>query len=199
LQYSSSDLFNAAIAAQNAGDAKSASQFSNLAQLAASLEQQAAKAASAGSGNGLNVTKVTAQQYGLAQSGAQALQKLGGVLQQDPNVLNRSATPGRSLPVVGGYITNAAGVGDFDAIGYNIADTILRLRTGAQANESEVRKLQSQIMPRAGDSQQTVQTKLQQIQSIFSNVLDLAQGPNTSSGLPDQLMELFAGQSQNGY
>lgn len=132
--------------------------------------------------NGLNVTKVTAQQYGLAQAGSQALQQLGQLIQEDPNVVTRTATPGRNLPVVGGFVTNAAGVGDYDAIGYNIADSILRLRTGATANESEVKKLQAQIMPRAGDSPETIATKMQQIQSIFGNVLDLA---GSQSGTSD--------------
>lgn len=194
---SSAELFDAAMKALMAGDVKSANTLEGFAKTAMDFEEtqsKIAKNSGAGGGNGLNVTKVTAQQYGLAQSGNQALQQLAGVLQNDPSVLNRSATPGRSLPGVGGFISRAAGTGDFDAIGYNIADTILRLRTGAQANESEVRKLQSQIMPRAGDSTQTVNTKMNQISSIFGNVLQLAQQPS-SGGLEDELSQMFAGQT----
>jgi hypothetical protein len=161
-------------------------------------EAAAAKAKTAASGEGgLNITKTTAQQYGLAQSGASAVTKLKTLLQDDSGVLNRSATPGRTLPIVGGFVSNAAKTGDFDAIGYNIADTILRLRTGATANESEVKKLQSQIMPRAGDSPQTIQTKLTQIDEIFSNVINLAKKPSTGTDLSD-ISQLF-NQPQGDY
>lgn len=138
-------------------------------------EEQKAGAGAAGAG--ANITKVTAQQYGLAQAGSQALQQLAGLLQSDPKVLGRTATPGRGLPIVGGYISNAAGTGEYDAIGYNIADSLLRLRTGAAANKSEVEKLQSQLMPRAGDSQATIQRKLAQLQAAFDGVLVNAGNP----------------------
>lgn len=193
---SAQDLTQAAIEATMAGDFKTADQYAQLAELVSSQAVAAQKAS--GGGNGLNVTKVTAQQYGLAQNGAQALQQLAGLLQNDPNVLSRSATPGRSLPGVGGFVSRAAGTGDFDAIGYNIADTILRLRTGATANEGEVRKLQAQIMPRAGDSHQTVTTKLNQINSIFGNVLTLA-NQQPSYGEEDQIRELFGNYQGNAY
>lgn len=199
LQYSSTELFNAALEAQMAGDPKTAKVLQSFAMDAMAMEKEAAKAGGKG-GNGLNVTKVTAQQYGLAQSGSEALQNLSQLLQTDPSVVSRSATPGRSLPIAGGFISNAAGTGDFDAIGYNIADTILRLRTGATANESEVRKLQSQIMPRAGDSPQTIQTKMKQIDSIFRNVLDLASQSSAGGSFEDEMMQmLMSGQSQYAY
>lgn len=143
---------------------------------------------------GANITKVTAQQYGLAQTGLQSLQQLSGLLQSDPSVLNRSATPGRQLPIAGGYISRAAGTGEFDAYGYNIADTLLRLRTGAQANESEIRNLQSQIMPRAGDSPTTVRTKLAQLEQAFNGVLSLAgAGGATEPGYEETPQYLMGG------
>lgn len=134
-----------------------------------------------GAGGGANTTKITGQQYALAQRGASSLQQLNELLQQDPGVLNRSATPGRKLPIVGGFISNAAGTGDFDAIGYNIASSLLRIETGAQANESEIRNLQSQLMPRAGDSPQTVQRKMEQLNLAFSNILSMANNGGASS------------------
>lgn len=148
----------------------------------------ASKRLQATSGGAPNITKVTAQQYGLAQSGASALQQLGQMISSNPGVINKTATPGRGLPGIGGFISNAAGTGEYDAIGYNIADSLLRLRTGAQANESEVKKLQTQIMPRAGDSPETIQTKLAQINQIFSSVLQTAGGSGGSS-LEDALMQ----------
>lgn len=191
--YSSKDLFQAAIQAYQAGDAKSSDQLLQLAQYAQKSEADTAKSSG---GGGPNITKVTAQQYGLAKSGSGALQQLSQMIQGDPNVITRTATPGRGLPIVGGFVSNAAHTGSYDAVGYNIADTILRLRTGAQANESEVKKLQTQIMPRAGDSQQTIQTKLAQINEIFSGVLTTAQNPGATDPF-EQLMSQM--QPQGAY
>lgn len=201
LPYSSNDLFNAAITAYQAGDAKASDQFLQLAQFAQSQEaalEKSQKSAQAGATGLGNVTKVTAQQYGLAQSGSQALNQLKEMITTDPNVVTRTATPGRGLPVVGGFVSNATGTGSYDAIGYNIADSILRLRTGAQANESEVKKLQTQIMPRAGDSQATIATKIKQIEQIFGGVLDLAGAPSSETSFSD-FTNLFGQSSQTAF
>lgn len=139
-------------------------------------------------GGGPNVTKVTAQQYSLAQRGQQSLQQMAQLLQDNPSVLNRTATPGRKLPIVGGFISNAAGTGDFDAIGYNIASSLLRIETGAQANESEIKNLQSQMIPRAGDSEETVARKMQQLNQAFSVITNAANN-NYSSDLSSLIQQ----------
>lgn len=125
---------------------------------------------------GPNITKVTGQQYVLANRGANAVQQLAQLINSDPNVVNRLATPGRKLPIVGGSISKAAGTGDYDAISYNVANALLRLETGAQANPEEIKNLQTQLMPRAGDSAETIQIKLQQLQEAFSAFLNTANG-----------------------
>lgn len=157
-------------------DPKNASDYMKYYDFISGAEADQKEAAG---GGGPNTTKTTAQQYGLAESGYGALQQLAGLIQENPGIVNKTATPGRKLPIIGGVISNQAGTGEYDAIGYNIADSILRLRTGAQANESEVKNLQTQIMPRAGDSQQTVQRKLQQIQQIFQSTLSRANGTSS--------------------
>lgn len=129
-----------------------------------------------------NVGVVSAKDLSNAQLGLQSAAQLEQMIMSDPGIVGRTATPGRQLPIVGGYVSRAAGVSDYDALGYNIADTILRIRTGAQANESEIRNLQSQLMPRAGDSNETVQFKLQQIYNSLQPIVDMAQG---GSGQPD--------------
>jgi len=203
LQYSSTQLLNAAIQAGLAGDSKTSDQYIQLAGLANEMEQQAVKASGKVGSGGLNVSKVTSQQLGLAQVGLSSLQQLKGLIQDDPNAVARSAVPGGSLPVVGGYIRNAAGVGPYDALGYNIADTLIRLRTGAQANESEIRGYANKIMPRAGDSSETVALKLQQLEDSFNTIVNLAYNSGAQSDFPDQLAEMFGGggsyQSQYGY
>lgn len=194
--YDSPDQLNealsiAALQALQAGDKEGLNNILQTASLMQSiqkmkLDQQAATAP------GNNVTKVTAQQMGLAQNGANALQDLAAMIQNDPGVITRTATPGRGLPVVGGYVANAAGVADYDAIGYNIADAILRLRTGAQANASEIKNLQTKLMPRAGDSEDVINTKLGQINDIFGNVLQMGQQSGTGNDLSALLQQAQA-------
>lgn len=138
------------------------------------------------------VGKVTAQQFGLAQSGMQSLMNLANLIQQNPSVISRTATPGRKLPIVGGYISQAAGVGEYDALAFNVADALLRLRTGAQANESEIRNVQSQLMPRAGDSQATIQRKLNTLYDVFNAIVAQA-GQQGGITLEDILMQQSAG------
>lgn len=150
-----------------------------------------------GAASGDNVGVVSSQSYGNAQSGYTALQELSSLLQSDPNVLERTRVPGRGIDVlgIGGTIANAAGTGEYDALAYNIADKYLRLTTGAQANESEVRNVMSKIMPRAGDSQSTVQTKLNNLANFFGTTLQQAGTMNSQQGNPD-LASLIA---QGGY
>lgn len=156
----------------------------DAAKLILSAFDSFSKAAASASGSaGPNVTKVTAQQYGLAQTGMTSLQQLNDLLQKDPSALTRSSIPGRGLPIVGGYIGRATNTTNLDTIGYNIADSILRLRTGATANSDEVKKLQNQLIPRAGNSPEEVATKLKTIQNIFSTTLNQANGSNSGTDL----------------
>ena len=152
---------------------------------------QAERKGTAGTGQGgPDITKVTAQQYSLAQRGAQALTQMQELLQRDPGVLARTAAPGRKLPIVGGFISNAAKTGDFDAIGYNIASSLLRIETGAQANESEIKNLQAQMIPRAGDSPETVARKMQQLNQAFAVILDTANGGGQAQYQPTDYGQL---------
>jgi hypothetical protein len=195
-----SQYLQAAMQALAAGDTKSYTTLMGIAGDLQGYQKNAAALAPAGGGGGPGgITKVTAQQYGLAQSGMASLQQLAGMLQSDPGMLSKTAIPGGSLPVVGGFITNAKGTGSYDTLGYNIADAILRLRTGATANASEVKNLQTQIMPRAGDSPQTIQTKLATIQNIFGGVTSLAGSSNTTDPLADLFSQTQGGALQSAY
>lgn len=164
-------LQNALMDAQR--DPKNASQY--LAFAKAFQDQQTASQKS----NGLNVTKITAQNYGLAKAGSRSLQQLASLIQSDPSVVTKSATPGGNLPIVGGYIRNAAGVGEYDALAFNTIDALLRARTGAAAPESEIRRYVNKLIPRAGDSPSTIQTKLRELQASFDETLALAEGQGT--------------------
>lgn len=141
--------------------------------------------------SGLNVTKPTSEKYSNAQSGLNSLNQYEQLLQQDPSLLTKSATPGRSLPIVGGYISNATGTGTSDALAYDMMDNLLRIRTGAQANPAEIKQYVTKMLPRAGDSEQTVQRKLSIFRNTFGEIMNLAgaQGAqDQNSALQDAIL-----------
>lgn len=144
---------------------------------------------------GLNVGKVSSQNYSNAQSGYSALQALSDLYQSDPGVITRSGTPGRTLPLVGGYIANKSGTTRMDALAANVADKYIRLTTGATANADEIKNMKTQMLPRPGDTPQQAQYKLRQFASLFQSILGQAQGQD-SGGLDDALMQL---QNQGAY
>ncbi len=158
-QVSKSDyLANAAMNAVQVGDIDTAKKLMALAESYSGLEQTSAKSTGS-SRHG----KPTAQQYAFAKSGVSTLTQLADYIQSNPDIVNKSALPGGDIPIIGGFVRGAGGLDQYDAYAYNLADTILRLKTGAQANESEIRLYQQQIMPRPGDRPSTIQSKLQQI------------------------------------
>ncbi len=127
-----------------------------------------------GGTNGLNVTKPTSEKFANAQSGARSVQNLQQMLTQDPSLLTKSAVPGRTLPVVGGYLAGALGTSQYDSEAYNMMDNLLRIRTGAQANPAEIKQYMTKMLPRAGDSQAAVNQKLKVFEQTFGDILQLA-------------------------
>jgi hypothetical protein len=111
--------------------------------------------------------KPTSQQVGVAQSGEQSLQNLQSMITQNPNVVNKSAVPGSGLPIVGGFLNNLLGTGQYKAAANNTMDALARMRTGAAMSKSEEKFYQS-LLPQAGDSQETIQAKLQQLSQAFA-------------------------------
>lgn len=132
------------------------------------------------------VGKTSAATYGLAQQGMNALGQLNQLILKDPNVISRSATPGRGLPIVGGIITNKAGTGQYDTLGFAAVSSLLRAQSGAAVPDSEVRAYMRNYLPRAGDSPQTVQQKLQTLNFDFQSVLQGGNQSNLSSAIGGQ-------------
>lgn len=119
--------------------------------------------------------KPTAQNYANALSGLSSIQQLRGLMESDPNVVRNASTPGQGLPLVGGYVTAATGSGDYEAAANNALDALARIRTGAAMSNSE-KKFYQNLLPKAGDSQDTVNTKLSQLEDVFNTVVGGAQG-----------------------
>lgn len=169
-------------------DPKNTDKYLSVYKTVAAAQKDAAKAAG-GQGHGI----VSAQSYSNALSGQQSLQMLNDLIQQNPSLTSKTSVPGQGLPVAGGYIQKALGTNQYKALAHNVADAVLRLRTGAQANESEIRLYMTQFMPQAGDPPATVQRKLQILQSNFTPYLSSG-GPTDLSSLTDALTAVQGGQ-----
>ncbi len=111
--------------------------------------------------------KPSSQQVGSAQSGEQSLQQVAQMLQANPDVLSQSAVPGGGLPVVGGLINRLTGTGQYKAAANNTLDALARIRTGAAISKQEESFYHS-LLPQPGDNQQTIDYKLQQLQSALA-------------------------------
>lgn len=138
-----------------------------------------------GMGQELNVTKPTSEKYAQAAGGIQALDQLESLI-MNQGVPSGAQVPGRGIGFldIGARIKEATGTGRYDTLAFNAVDNLLRILTGAQAPESEIRRYMEQYIPRANDSPETVQTKLQSMRQQFNSILDLAQ-PGTATGAND--------------
>jgi len=96
---------------------------------------------------------------GLATSGIRSLNLVQKEYEKDPTVVVKQLLPGKFASRT------------FDSELFNSVDTLLRLRTGAQAPKSEVRAYMSAFGPKFGDSAEVVQQKLNTLQQ---NLLDAA-------------------------
>lgn len=119
---------------------------------------------------GPNIGKISAQQYGLAQSGAQSLQQLAQLLQSDPSLAAKNATPGQGIPIVGNAISNATGAADYHSLADNVLSSLIHLQTGATATKEEITSAKGQL-PGPNDDPATKQRKLQTLFSNFSPFL----------------------------
>ena len=184
----SEQYMQAADNALQAGDVKSATTFMSFAKTSADMEAAQLKASQSATGKNMgNVGKLSAQSYTLAQQGTDALQKLAQLVQADPGVINRSATPGRGLPVVGGVVGAVSKTTGFDTLGFKAVSSLLRAQSGAAVPDSEVRSYMRAYLPRAGDSQTEVKRKFEELMQSFQTVLDI--GAQPSSGM--DINELF--------
>jgi hypothetical protein len=138
--------------------------------------------------------KPTSQQYGLAQGGMNALNQLSQLIQQDPSVINRNATLGQGLPVVGSLISNAAGAGSYHPLADSVLQSLIHLQTGATATPEEVKAARGQL-PAPGDSPEEQQRKLQNLAQMFS---PFVQGGNTA-GTTNSPTDLASALASMGY
>lgn len=114
--------------------------------------------------------KPTAQQHALAKSAVGSLQQLFQMIEQDPSIINKNATPGQGTPIVGSLITNGAGAGGYHSLADNVLSSLIHLQTGATATKEEITSAHGQL-PQPGDSAEERQQKIQTLLSNFEPFL----------------------------
>lgn len=119
----------------------------------------------------------TAKDVNMGKSGLRSLQTVADEYQKDPDVLTKQLLPGKLL------------TRKFDSALFNTVDTILRARTGAQANKEEIAAYLNEKGPSFGDSSDVVQYKLNAIQQ------DLADAAGVTDTKPITLKSAAAKQA----
>jgi len=112
--------------------------------------------------SGQNLNASQQQQANNAISGLQDIQSLSEMLSKDPSLTLKSALPGGSIT------QRLAGTTDYEAAKNNIVDVISRLRSGAAISASE-EKLYKSLLPAAGDSAESANSKLSRLANLLNS------------------------------
>ena len=95
------------------------------------------------------------------ESALRAIDKVEGILDQDPNMLLKATGPG--------IIGRLAGASTYNTARKEIADVIGRLRTGAVINDEEMRTYLGKV-PELGDRPEDIQYKINEMRNIFDSL-----------------------------
>lgn len=101
----------------------------------------------------------TAQQAGLVRAGLKNVNDVESMLKEDPNLLAKQLIPGKIASR------------KFDSAIYDAADSLLRLRTGATANPSEIKAYANSIAPSFGDSKEVIAYKIAKLRSDLNSYI----------------------------
>jgi len=93
---------------------------------------------------------------GLGSSGLRSIQTVREIYVKDPDILTKQLIPGK-------FVSRT-----FDSALFNAVDALLRIRTGAQAPEKEIRRYMSSLGPTFGDDPKTVEFKLKQLEQALA-------------------------------
>lgn len=143
---------------------------------------------------GPGYTKPTSQQYAQGITGSNSIDQLQNILSQDPGAVNRAATPGQNIPVVGSLISRGTNTTAYRGAGNNILNSIARINTGANMPESERKFYEQTYLPQPGDPPEAIQQKLATLRQFFAPITNYQSSP--SGSLQDALMQA---QQQGAY
>lgn len=99
-----------------------------------------------------------------AQSGLDSLSEIAQELGKNPNAAKVSALD--NIPGLGSVLSNATGTGSYSTAIKNASDVIGRLRSGGAINSDEEKTFRG-FLPAFGDSQDTINYKLQSLAKLF--------------------------------
>lgn len=119
--------------------------------------------AETGDQKGREVGKISAKDKALAETGISHTKELAKLFEKDPDILIKQLIPGKLASR------------EWDTFAYDAADALLRLRTGAQANPTEIRGYMKTIAPSLGDSPEVVEKKLNKMLDDFAFYTDKEQ------------------------
>lgn len=125
------------------------------------------------------------KQMATAGSGLDSLDTLEQIISEG-GVPKGTVVAGRGL--LGGAGGRLLGTTAYDAAADNIADSIIRMRTGAAATKEEMRTFKAQL-PQASDSPEVIQQKLNTVRAYLQ---ELSAAPSATSS--SDLAELMAAQ-----
>lgn len=103
------------------------------------------------------VGKIAAKDRALAATGKRTVTQAVGIFRKDPSVITKQLIPGKFASR------------EWDTVMYDAADALLRLRTGAQANPTEIRGYMKTLAPSFGDSPEVVELKLNKMLADFAD------------------------------
>jgi hypothetical protein len=144
--YTVEQLAQAYSKALMAGDKAAATQLKSMYDLEAGYKK------ANGAGGKSNVAPLAAKDAGTIQAGLANLQDVRKMLTEDPTLLQKQLVPGQPFSR------------QLDSALYDMADTLLRLRTGAQANPAEIKGYMSKIAPSWLDSPDDIKYKLDKLE-----------------------------------
>lgn len=107
-----------------------------------------------------------AKTVGTANSGLASLDMLTGLIESG-GVPKGTTIPGRGL--LGGVGQNILGTSSFDAAADNVADAMVRMRTGAAATKEEL-ALYRRLLPQAFDPPEVQQQKIDSVRNYFNSI-----------------------------
>jgi hypothetical protein len=122
-----------------------------------------------------NLAPTAANYINLANNGLADLDSLKNLLSSDSNTLIKTLFPGRLL------------TREYDSTASRIASNILRIESGANAPEKEVQRYVNDYLPKLGDDQKTINSKLNAVKRKLNGVLQLQS--STTGGDVNSLMQ----------
>lgn len=166
------------VLALQSGNTKAFGNLKDIYDMIAEFEEANAPA---GLSSGKPETVEGQKAYNNAMSGLQAISDIESMLANDDGLTWKSALPGGSLT------DSLLGASQYETALMTAADSMARLRTGAAMTKEETKNFKA-MLPKAGDSPETIQYKLNNFRTYFNEVLNQPAGGTAPSSLEEAML-----------